>query len=202
MLAVLVLASLLSNAQAFSRINRLAFGPSLVTHQLNGRNFASRRIACAPSMSQDEIAELEAKLAALKEAEKEKAAADAALASAEEVAARAAEATPARPSGTSPTELDPEGFDVSTLSARKKVAVIKERPPEELLSEAWKEADESDGSGGGGLAPVVGGVIFAILLVVLAQIPTDGSAGQVAPPPLPTASQIRAQYEDVGALED
>ena len=50
--------------------------------------------------------------------------------------------------------------------------------------------------------PVVGGVIFAILLVVLAQIPTEGSGGQVAPPPLPTASQIRAQYEEAGALEE
>jgi hypothetical protein len=202
MRAFMLVLALLSTAQAFGPISRLTFGPSLVTNQLAVRSFPSRRIACAPSMNQDEIAELEAKLAALKAAENEKAAADAALASAEEVAARAAEAPPSRPSGTSPADLDPEGFDVSTLSARKKVAVIKERPPEELLSEAWKEADDSDGSGGGGLAPVVGGVIFAILLVVLAQVPTDGSAGQVAPPPLPTASQIRAQYEEVGALEE
>lgn len=199
MLFALVLA-LLPTAQAYGYFSRAKFGAAGVANRPAVRSI-SRRLGGAPAMNEDEIAELETKLAALKAAEKEKADADAALASAAEVAARAAEAPPARPSGTSPSELEPEGFDVSTLSARKKVATIKERPPEELLSEAWKEADDSDGEGAGGLVPVVGGVIFALLLVVLAQVPSDGSGGQVAPPPLPTASQIRAQYEEAGALE-
>ena len=63
---MLVLASLLCTAQAFGPISRLTFGPSLVTNQLAVRSFPSRRIACAPSMNQDEIAELEAKLAEAK----------------------------------------------------------------------------------------------------------------------------------------
>lgn len=156
-------------------------------------------------MNQDEIAELEARLAALKKKEEEekaeKAAAEAAMVSAAEVAARAAEAPPARPSGTAPSELGPEGFDLSTLSARKKVAAIKETPPEELLSEAWKESEGSQGEGGG-IVPIIGGVVAAVALFAFAQVPVGGNAG-LAPsaPPLPTAEQIRAKYAEVGALE-
>ena len=72
---------------------------------------------------------------------------------------------------------------------------------EELLSEAWKESEGSQGEGGG-IVPIIGGVVAAVALFAFAQVPVGGNAG-LAPsaPPLPTAEQIRAKYAEVGALE-
>ena len=162
------------------------------------------RFGSVPIMNQDEIAELEARLAALKKKEEEekaeKAAAEAAMVSAAEVAARAAEAPPARPSGTAPSELGPEGFDLSTLSARKR-SLPSGDASGGALSEAWKESEGSQGEGGG-IVPIIGGVVAAVALFAFAQVPVGGNAG-LAPsaPPLPTAEQIRAKYAEVGALE-
>jgi rhodanese-related sulfurtransferase len=88
-----------------------------------------------------------------------------------------------------------EGFDMSTLSTRQKVANIKGVPAtSELVSEAWKESPSADvdgdsaGGGGVGLFQIIGGAVAVILISAFSQVPagTDVSLG------LP-ASEIRAE---------
>ena len=141
-------------------------------------------------MSEDEIAELEEKLARAKAAAAAKAEEDERAAMAAAAAARAA----AVERGDDLNE-----FDAATLSFRKKVAATQLAPPDELLSEAWKESTED------GVAFDAGGAIklglVTIGIIALALIPTgDQNVGQAPAAPLPTAQQIRSKYEGIGAL--
>jgi hypothetical protein len=141
---------------------------------------------------QDEIAELESRLANLKKAQEEELAA-AALAEAEASGKRIVEAT--------------EGFDPTTLSNRKRVATSSGPAPEELLSEAWKEIEEEsrDGEGGLPLASLGGGLALLVGLFVFAQVPIgqelDPATYNTANVPLESSAKIRQRYESVGAVD-
>ena len=105
-----------------------------------------------------------------------------------------------------------DGFDMTTLSMRKKVAVSG--APEvasELLSESWKEQDAAPGGGGDGgglpIAQIAGGLLFAVALFAFAQVPvgqenlpevTYGGKATRAE----TADEIRARYEKLGLVSD
>ena len=179
--AALFLAACCSHAVAF-----LAPGAIVNGHSL-------RRVVLRPSLAPlrmsedvDEIAALEAKLASLKRAKAEEAAA--------EVADNAA-----------PMEEVTDGFDFATLSSRKKVASIKTAAPSELLSEAWKEEEPSDSSNGAGGLPIVqiaGAAVVAVALLAFSQVPVGSQ--NVDPVTyggrdtrLETPDEIKARYEKV-----
>ena len=135
-----------------------------------------------------EIAALEAKLAALKETKQ-----------AEDEVADMPEAMLGE---------QEDGFDFSTLSSRKKVAVTQQAAPSELLSEAWKE-DDTDQAG----SPIISivqadvGLLVAAGLFAFAQVPVGQSGldsvtygGKETR--LESAAEIRARYESIGGVED
>ena len=142
--------------------------------------------------NQDEIAELEARLEALKQAEAE--------------AVVAKEAAPVEDMDGvegAMTEMS-GGFDVTTMSSRKKVASMQGPAPEELLSEAWKESEA--GSGGIPIVQAAGAVAVAIGLVAFSQVPigqetTDLSSFGGRTPTLETPTQIKARYETLGIYD-
>lgn len=137
----------------------------------------------------DEIAELEQRLAELKRTEAAQAAAAASAAAAE----AAVEA--------------PGGFDLATMSMRKKVAAVKTPAPEELLSESWKAGevdDGSEGSGSLGLVQIAGGAALALAVLAFSQVPVgqqnlDPATYGGYERAVETPSQIAARYNGVEA---
>ena len=125
----------------------------------------------------DEIAALEARLAALKEKQ-----AAAAVAAPEPVTtAEAAGATEEVAAAEAKLAELKGGFDMTTLSNRKRVAAIQDSAmPTELLSESWKEEDDDSG-GGGGLVVGIGGVVAAVALLALSQVPVGSNGAPRAP---------------------
>eukprot|EP00320_Phaeocystis_rex_P014676 CAMPEP_0119075298 /NCGR_PEP_ID=MMETSP1178-20130426/79018_1 /TAXON_ID=33656 /ORGANISM="unid sp, Strain CCMP2000" /LENGTH=185 /DNA_ID=CAMNT_0007057511 /DNA_START=18 /DNA_END=575 /DNA_ORIENTATION=+ len=151
--------------------------------RLTRRTRISRPGFAGPRMqNEEEIAELEARLAELKKAKEE-----------EEEAARLAARVP-----LSAEEV--KEFDATTFSYRKKVANVKDANiASELLSESWKEEEEAP-SIGGSVLPVVGGVL---LFVVLALVPSGAGDNyiQVGDQNVQYESpeQIRARYAGIEA---
>jgi len=148
---------------------------------------------------EDEIAELEAKLASLKAARE-----------ADAVALKEMEETEAALEAMKQVQVP--DFDFATLSARKKVSGRDDASttPEGLLSEAWKEGDdEQSGASSGGLplAQIVGGGILALLIVVFSQVPVGQEGLDTVTyggkdTRLETPDEIRARYERIsGGLE-
>ena len=143
------------------------------------------------SSTEDEIAQLEKRLAELKEAEVEGVKAEEAAAFADRALVDLGD--------------DSGGFDFTTLSSRKKVTATKGPAPEELLSESWKEADATQVGEEGGLpiVQVAGGLLLAVALVAFSQVPVGsnnmdpatygGVQGKVE-----SAAQIKARYEALG----
>ena len=136
----------------------------------------------------DEIAELEAKLARLK-AEKELTE----LQDDEELPPmQGVEA--------------PKGFDITTMSARNKVAVTQgELTPSELLSEAWKE--DTGNNDNGSLLAGLGTAVVALLAFVAISFVPLGNDVQIGMNDevqrgLPSAAEIRARYEAAGSLDE
>ena len=134
----------------------------------------------------EEIAALEERLAGLKRAKEEEAS-----------AAARADAPPM-------AEVKP-GFDVSTLSSRKKVAAEQVGAPEELLSEAWKE--EETPAAGINLSTIGTAVGLVLALVRFAQVPIgqdtlDLSTYGGKEVRLETSQEIRARYEALGVVGD
>ena len=131
----------------------------------------------------DDIATLEARLAELKEKKK-----------AEEELAEAGNV------GTRKVEM-PEGFDVTTLSNRKKVlfSTQESQAPIELLSESWKEQDPAEAAEGesGGIN-LVGIAVAAVLFVVFAQISTPNEIDPItygtSTVQVETPDQIRERF--------
>ena len=170
----------------------LAFQPRshIITHTaLRSCRWTSARSVRSPrplfSSTDDEIAALEEKLAELKRTAEADAEAEAEKPEAGEVVA-AAEPPPA-----------PRGFEVGTLSNRGKVANMREAPPSEFVSEAWKDVEPEEGAG---LLPVILGAFLAVGFLAASQVPVgnevpvgipanDGSAGKVMTP-----EEIRARY--------
>ena len=113
----------------------------------------------------DEIKALEARLAELKEKQ-----------AAAVAASEASDATEVAATEAKLAELK-DGFDMTTLSNRKRVAAIQDSAPIELLSESWKEEEEDDSEGGGGLAVGLGGVLGGIVLFVALSLVPVGSDG-------------------------
>jgi len=150
-----------------------------------------RRSGITRMVDDAEIAALEEKLAALKEAKE-----------AEAVAAPEVDGAEAAVS----VEVA-EGFDFSTMSSRKKVAASQSATPSELLSEAWKEEDEA-GEGGLPLVQVGGALVALVLLVALAQAPVGGDNLDLATfggkeVRYESAAEIKARYEQLqGGDED
>jgi hypothetical protein len=138
--------------------------PSLVG-SLAVRQHGGHRTILAASDKEREIAELEKRLEQLKTNQSEpEANMEAGDASSDE---KAAELPP-------PTYEPEDGLDMNAY--RKRVANIKEPPPGEFLSEAWKESVED----GPGLLDNIktAGLVLAVLaaLVAFSQVPV-GEAG-------------------------
>ena len=151
----------------------------------------------AGSNQEETIAELEARLEALKRAEAE--------AEAAEVATVASPGAPPESIEGTLTEVA-GGFDLTTMSNRKKVASVQGPAPEELLSEAWKESEDGDGAGFP-LVQAAGAIALAIGLVAFSQVPigqdtTDLSSFGGRAPTLETPMQIKARYETLGIYEE
>jgi len=172
-----------------STANALVLLPARLGCTRSGHSVA-RTCVIQSTSSSDEIAELEARLAELKRKEELK-----------QIDVSAGDGTVAEAVGIS--EEPAEGFDLATLSSRKKVAAVKTAAPAELLSEAWKE-EEMDAAGEGtNVVQIVGGLALAIGLVAFSQVPIgqnidQATYGGVTPPP-PSAAEIRKLYE--GELE-
>lgn len=137
--------------------------------------------------TEDEIAQLEARL----QAAKERQAAEAEVKLLEDEI------------GTLKTVEKPGGFDSSTLSMRKKVAIEQGAAPEELLSEAWKEQGNAAADTGMKLPfGAIGGALALAGIIAFSQVPIGKDTvsevtygGKVTP--VETAAQIRARYEGV-----
>ena len=144
-------------------------------------------LATEAADSNEEIAELEARLAALKQAEAAKAA------EAEEAEARAwvdaAKSRDVEPSGPGA-----ESFDASTMSVRKKVANIDGPPPDELLSESWKEAEDA----GFDVGPVLKGAAAAAVLFAFSLVPAGNNIDLQPTPTIESPAEIKARYERLG----
>ena len=143
--------------------------------QLARRVRLSRPGLAGPRMqNEEEIAELEARLAGLKKAKEEEAEAE-----------RLASIVPL-------TADEVKEFDATTFSYRKKVANVKEANiADELLSESWKEEEGAPGIGGFVL-PIVGA---AVIFVALALVPSGNNEIYVGSQPvmLESADSIRAR---------
>mmetsp|Transcript_48850 Transcript_48850/g.98300 ORF Transcript_48850/g.98300 Transcript_48850/m.98300 type:complete len:182 (-) Transcript_48850:129-674(-) len=139
------------------------------------------------SSTEDEIADLEKRLADLKR-----------VATEAEPVESAVDVLEVEPSYTaSPTTEQPAAkinFDPSTLSARQKVANIKNMPASSgLVTESWKESDSEGGDNG--VLPIIGGILAVLILAVFSQIPigNDISVG------LPANEMRRASPEEIKA---
>jgi len=171
---------------------------SVASTRLNRRPASSRTLRPRMGEGADEIAELEAKLAELKRTEEEKKQA--------EIAAANLEWQRKRMEALQEGGEDEDGsFDFATLSSRKKVAAVKSQAPDELLSEAWKEAEE-DGEGGIGLVQILGGVVAAVALIAFSQVPIGQNVDEVTyggvAPQAQSPDEIRKLYESKGLLDD
>jgi len=169
-----------------SSVQALTFGLTGARPSLHRpKTISSLQMMSGPN---EEIAELEARLAELKAAE-----AAAPQPEAEEAAEPLANAA-----------SQPKGFDSTTLSFRSKVANVKGPAPSELLSESWKEQDEPS-EGGGSLVTVLGGLVTLVALIAFSQVPigtevetfNDGRSANVESP-----ADIRARYANAGYGEE
>tara|TARA_B100000524_G_scaffold242976_1_gene130095 strand:- start:582 stop:1241 length:660 start_codon:yes stop_codon:yes gene_type:complete len=166
-------------------VNGLAWSRSLPLHPRVHLQMTSAGGVGGPTPPgpNDEIAELEARLAELKAAESSESLVEAA----------------SDPSSIANAASQPKGFDGTTLSYRGKVANVKGPAPSELLSESWKE-DEGSSEGGGSLVPVLGTLVALVALVAFSQVPigtvetfNDGRSASVESP-----AEIRARYAAAG----
>lgn len=95
------------------------------------------------------------------------------------------------------------GFDAATLSMRKKVAIEQGAAPEELLSEAWKEQGDVAKDEGIQLPfGVIGGALALAGLIAFSQVPIGQDTVQEVTyggkaTPVETAAQIKARYAGI-----